>query len=170
FVGANGEDGFVDHGRQHASGDRQVTFDRLARVALRLRLRLAGHRWEAARIEPHHFEFRPPALDLDPVIVERLERDFAAFGLANDFKQLARVQGRAALLVDTAGNLGADADLEVGGRQTQVSAVGLEQHVPEYRHGVAPLHDPLNQRQAALQHRALDYQFHLSSRRRLFYS
>ena len=167
FVGADGEDGLVDHRRQHAGGDREVALDRPAgRVARGFACAWLGIAGKLRGSSPIILNLARPHLSSTQSLSSDLNETSSAFGLAHDLEQFARVEREAALLVDAAGNLGADTDLEVGGGQAQAGAVGLEQDVPEYRHRVAPFHDSLHQREAALQHRALDYQFHLSSRRR----
>jgi hypothetical protein len=59
-------------------------------------------------------------------------------------------------------DLGPDPDLEIGGRESQVSALGLEQDMTEDWHGVTPLDDPLDHVEAGEERKAVDHEFHES--------
>ena len=159
FVGTDREDRLVDHLGQHRRRNRQFGLELFLRGARILARALTRHRGEAARIEAHHFEFRAAAFQLDPIAVERGQRDFIAFGLAHDFEQLARVE-RQAFFLAGARDLGADSDFEVGRAERQRVSVRLEQHVAEDRNRRAPFHDALDQSQTAKQRSALDCESH----------
>src|SRR5208283_184035 len=99
------------------------------------------------------------ALQLDPIAVERRQRDFVAFGLAHDFEKLARVERQAFLLAGTR-DLGADSDFKVGCAQGQRISTGFEENVAEYRNGRAPFHDALDKSQTAKQRSTVDGESH----------
>jgi hypothetical protein len=117
---------------------------------------LTRHRGEAARIEAHHFEPRAAAFQLNPIVIERVDGKFLAFGLAHDFKKFARVEGKTFFLARFAWNLGSDADLEVGGRKANGLGIGFDEHVSENRNGVAPFDDSLDQRKTVHERLAFD--------------
>ena len=167
FIRTDRENRLVDHPGQHRSRNRQFSLQLLLCRRRILAAALTWHGGKAARIEPHHFEFRAAAFQLDPIAVERRQRDFIAFGLAHDFKKLARVERQAFFLAGTR-DLRANPDFEVGGAQSQRISIGFDQNMAEYRNRRAPFHDALDQSQTAKQRSALDGESHELLARLLF--
>ena len=112
--------------------------------------------------EPDQLESRGPALELDPAVVEKRERDGLRGQLAHELHQLPRGQRDGARPVDRPRHRHSRADLEIRGREAEPALPGLDQNVGQDRQRLARLDDVLQELQCTQQWLASDLEVHVS--------
>ena len=152
LVRRDGENRLVDHLLQD-----------MGRTLLALLVRALGKNREFLRVEADHLEHGLAAADLHPVVVQPLQLDGLLGELADDLEQLPRVHRNAPGGDDLAVDACPDSHLEIGGGDPNPVGVGLDQHVGQDRHRVAPFHRSLGPGQRAQEVFSFGSNLHLSS-------
>src|SRR5262245_60543774 len=103
----------------------------------------------------------PQALDLGPVIVSAAERQLVARQRFDDIEQMFGAERYAPFFLDVRGQLGADADRQVGGcNQDGLLAVGAKKNVCDDGKRAFAISDPLRGIQTLEELGFLDLEFH----------
>jgi hypothetical protein len=104
---------------------------------------------------------RPAVIVSRPVAAVLGQVDQRAIGqLAHDLVQHHRRDGGGARAVHHGGGAVHHLDVQVGGAEADLRALGLDQHVGKDRDGVAPFHDRLRLCHGLEQRAAFDAEFH----------
>ena len=118
FLIRDGEYGFCDQSAKGLRGDFHHTVD--------------WKDWDAGKIRTghaNHFGDRAAGADIDPVIFQQLDADVA---IAEEFDVIVKLAGRdgtCAILLDRSRATGAEAEIEVGGRDGQHTVGGLKEKI-----------------------------------------